>query len=184
MMPQPEGALSLGPYLAKLREVEPAPVFGHVTRVVGLVVESQGPRARVGDVCELRRAEGGEVLPVEVVGFRDGRLLSVPLGDTAGIRPGDRIVARGGVLPLAVGDGLLGRVIDGLGRPLDGARSAPWPTTARRCSRRRSTRSTAIRSSRRSAPACAPSTPCSRAAAASASASSAAAASARARCSA
>ncbi|MBP7779335.1 MAG: FliI/YscN family ATPase [Acidobacteria bacterium] len=119
-MPQPEGALSLRPYLAKLREVEPAPVFGHVTRVVGLVVESQGPRARVGDVCELRRAEGGEVLPVEVVGFRDGRLLSVPLGDTAGIRPGDRIVARGGVLTLAAGKGLLGRVIDGLGRPLDG----------------------------------------------------------------
>ena len=120
MMPQPEAALSLSPYLMRLREVDPAPVFGHVTRVVGLVVESQGPRARVGDVCELRRADGGTVLPVEVVGFRDGRLLSVPLGDTTGIRPGDRIVARGGVLSLPAGDGLLGRVIDGLGRPLDG----------------------------------------------------------------
>ena len=120
MMPPPEAALSLSPYLMRLREVDPAPVFGHVTRVVGLVVESQGPRARVGDVCELRRADGGTVLPVEVVGFRDGRLLSVPLGDTTGIRPGDRIVARGGVLSLPAGDGLLGRVIDGLGRPLDG----------------------------------------------------------------
>jgi flagellum-specific ATP synthase len=120
MMPQPEAALSLSPYLMRLREVDPAPVFGHVTRVVGLVVESQGPRARVGDVCELRRADGGTVLPVEVVGFRDGRLLSVPLGDTTGIRPGDRIVARGGVLSLPAGDGMLGRVIDGLGRPLDG----------------------------------------------------------------
>ena len=120
MMPPPEAALSLSPYLMRLREVDPAPVFGHVTRVVGLVVESQGPRARVGDVCELRRAESGAVLPVEVVGFRDGRLLSVPLGDTTGIRPGDRIVARGGVLSLPAGEGLLGRVIDGLGRPLDG----------------------------------------------------------------
>ncbi len=120
MMPPPEAALSLAPYLMRLREVDPAPVFGHVTRVVGLVVESQGPRARVGDVCELRRADGGTVLPVEVVGFRDGRLLSVPLGDTTGIRPGDRIVARGGVLSLPAGDALLGRVIDGLGRPLDG----------------------------------------------------------------
>jgi flagellum-specific ATP synthase len=120
MMPPPEAALSLAPYLMRLREVDPAPVFGHVTRVVGLVVESQGPRARVGDVCELRRADGGTMLPVEVVGFRDGRLLSVPLGDTTGIRPGDRIVARGGVLSLPAGDGLLGRVIDGLGRPLDG----------------------------------------------------------------
>ena len=120
MMPPPEAALSLSPYLMRLREVDPAPIFGHVTRVVGLVVESQGPRARVGDVCELRRADGGTVLPVEVVGFRDGRLLSVPLGDTTGIRPGDRIVARGGVLSLPAGDALLGRVIDGLGRPLDG----------------------------------------------------------------
>jgi len=119
-MPQPEAALSLAPYLVRLREADAAPVFGHVTRVVGLVVESHGPRARVGDVCELRRADSGAVLPVEVVGFRDGRLLSVPLGDTAGIRPGDRIVARGGVLSLPAGAGLLGRVIDGLGRPLDG----------------------------------------------------------------
>jgi len=119
-MRPPEPALALAPYAARLRDVEAAPVFGHVTRVVGLVVESLGPRASVGDVCELRRAEGGAVLPVEVVGFRDGRLLSVPLGDTAGIRPGDRVVARGGVLSLPAGDGLLGRVIDGLGRPIDG----------------------------------------------------------------
>lgn len=112
--------LSLDSYRARLREAEPAPMFGHVTRVVGLVIESDGPRARVGDVCELRRADGGAALPVEVVGFRDGRLLSVPLGDTAGIRPGDRIVARGGILSLPAGDRLLGRVIDGLGRPLDG----------------------------------------------------------------
>jgi flagellum-specific ATP synthase len=120
MMPLPEAALSLAPYLTRLREVEPAPVFGHVTRVVGLVVESQGPRASVGDVCQLRRTDGGAVLPVEVVGFRDGRLLTVPLGDTAGIRPGDRIVSGGGLLSLPAGDGMLGRVIDGLGRPLDG----------------------------------------------------------------
>ena len=62
MMPPPDAALSLSPYLMRLREVDPAPVFGHVTRVVGLVVESQGPRARVGDVCELRRADGGTVV--------------------------------------------------------------------------------------------------------------------------
>ncbi|MGD9906097.1 MAG: FliI/YscN family ATPase [Vicinamibacterales bacterium] len=112
--------MALAPYLRRLEESEPAPPFGAVTRVVGLVVESAGPRARVGDVCELRRGAGGPSLPVEVVGFRDGRLVSVPLGDTAGIRPGDRIVLKGGVLSLPAGDGLLGRVIDGLGRPLDG----------------------------------------------------------------
>ena len=120
-MPPPDAAvLSLDSFRARLREAEPAPMFGHVTRVVGLVIESDGPRARVGDVCELRRADTAAPLPVGVVGFRDGRLLSVPLGDTAGIRPGDRIVARGGILSLPAGDHLLGRVIDGLGRPIDG----------------------------------------------------------------
>jgi FliI/YscN family ATPase len=112
--------LSLSSYFDRLANVEPAPVSGSVVRVVGLVVESIGPRARVGEVCELRSSDGRAPLPVEVVGFRDGRLLSVPLGDTAGIRPGDRIVARGGVLSIPVGDRLLGRVIDGLGRPIDG----------------------------------------------------------------
>ena len=94
-------------------------MIGRVSRVVGLLVESNGPQARIGEVCELRRGDGSPV-PVEVVGFRDGRLLTVPLGDTNGIRPGDRIVARGGVLSMPAGDALLGRVVDGLGEPIDG----------------------------------------------------------------
>jgi FliI/YscN family ATPase len=113
-------ALVLDTYLDRVRDCEPAPVMGEVTRVVGLLVESNGPRVRVGEVCELRGAGDAPPLPVEVVGFRDGRLLSVPLGDTAGIRPGDRIVARGGTLSIPVGVRLIGRVIDGLGRPIDG----------------------------------------------------------------
>jgi len=111
--------LSLQPYVDLLSRVDPTPVQGTVTRVVGLLVESHGPQARIGDVCEVRRTHGRPV-PVEIVGFRDGRLLSVPLGDTSGIQPGDRLVARGGVPSMPAGDALLGRVIDGLGRPLDG----------------------------------------------------------------
>jgi flagellum-specific ATP synthase len=57
---------------------------------------------------------------VQVVGFRDGVVLAVPLGDTVGVQPGDRIVARGRALDIGVGRGLLGRVVDALGRPLDG----------------------------------------------------------------
>ena len=89
-------------------------------RTVGLIVESQGPRARVGELCELSGGDGDSPLWLEVVGFRDNHLLTVPLGSTAGIRPGDRLVARGMTASFPVGDGLLGRVIDGLGRPLDG----------------------------------------------------------------
>jgi FliI/YscN family ATPase len=112
--------LSLSAYLTQVAGIEPAPISGRVVRVIGLIVESIGPRARIGELCELRGDGGRPPLPLEVVGFRDGRVLLVPLGDTAGIRPGDRIVARGGVLSMPVGPTLLGRVIDGLGRPIDG----------------------------------------------------------------
>ncbi|MFN8063526.1 MAG: FliI/YscN family ATPase [Vicinamibacterales bacterium] len=112
--------LVLDRYMEKVAQAEPAPIMGEVIRVTGLLVESLGPRVRVGEVCELRGSDGSAPLPVEVVGFRDGRLLTVPLGDTAGIRPGDRIVARGGTLSIPVGVRLMGRVIDGLGRPIDG----------------------------------------------------------------
>ncbi len=113
-------AISLDRYLGRVDTLDPAPPSGEVVRVVGLVVESAGPRARVGEVCEIRRGSRGAPLPVEVVGFRDGRLLSVPLGDTAGIRPGDRVVACGRALSVPVGEAMLGRVVDALGRPIDG----------------------------------------------------------------
>ncbi|MDP1569074.1 MAG: FliI/YscN family ATPase [Vicinamibacterales bacterium] len=108
---------SLDRYTARLNRAEPLPVMGQVVRTVGLIVESKGPRARVGELCEL--IGGPTPLPLEVVGFRDGHLLSVPLGTTSGIRPGDRLVARGSVATMAVGKKLLGRVLDGLGRPID-----------------------------------------------------------------
>ncbi|MEW5981069.1 MAG: FliI/YscN family ATPase [Acidobacteriota bacterium] len=101
--------------------VDPMPIAGRVVRTVGLVVESRGPRARVGELCELRRSDGEAPLPLEVVGFRDGMVLTVPLGSTSGIRPCDVIVARGRAACVGVGDALLGRVVDGLGRPIDGA---------------------------------------------------------------
>jgi flagellum-specific ATP synthase len=106
-------------YLSRIARANPAPLAGHVSRVVGLVVESEGPHASVGEICEVRRSDGGAI-PMEVVGFRDGRLLSVPLADMSGIRPGDRLIASGAARSIGVGAGLLGRVIDGLGRPIDG----------------------------------------------------------------
>ncbi len=114
-----EPVISLHKYLARVARLEPAPVIGQVVRVVGLLVESNGPAASVGEICEVRTGRSAP-LPVEVVGFRDGRLLSVPLGETAGIRPGDPIVSSGGTLTVPVGDELLGRVINGLGQPIDG----------------------------------------------------------------
>jgi flagellum-specific ATP synthase len=113
-------AISLETYRAQLERADSLPVTGRVVRTVGLVVESRGPRARIGEICELVSDSGTAPLPLEVVGFREGILLTVPLGGTNGIRPGDRIVSRGMASAMLVGPGLLGRVIDGLGQPLDG----------------------------------------------------------------
>ncbi len=112
--------VSLQRYREQIERLDTLPVGGRVIRTVGLVVESRGPRARVGEICELVGGVGERSLPLEVVGFHEGTLLTVPLGGTSGIRPGDRIVSRGMVSAVPVGPGLLGRVIDGLGRPLDG----------------------------------------------------------------
>ncbi len=122
-------SFSLSRYFDRTASVDTLPVIGRVVRTVGLLVESEGPRARVGDLCELQGAPGEPGLTLEVVGFREGRLLSVPLGGTTGIRAGDRIVARGSTAMVPVGEELLGRVVDGLGRPLDGGRPLDAATT-------------------------------------------------------
>ncbi len=111
---------SLDPYLDLVRQTELTPLSGRVVRAVGLLIESLGPHARVGEVCEVIGGPGDEPLAVEVVGFQDGHLLSVPLGDTSGIRPGARLVARGAFASVPVGKALLGRVLDAFGRPIDG----------------------------------------------------------------
>jgi FliI/YscN family ATPase len=112
-----------------LPEIDTTPIVGHVVRSVGLLVESEGPPASVGEICEVR-TDSGRAIPVEVVGFRDGRLLSVPLTDITGVRPGDQIVSSGRTPSIPVGDGLLGRVIDGFGRPMDGLGSLRLSRTA------------------------------------------------------
>jgi flagellum-specific ATP synthase len=115
----PDG-FSLARYITRVGQVDTMPPAGRVIRSVGLLIESAGPRASVGEICEITGAPGEPSLPVQVVGFREGTLLTVPLGDTAGVRPGDRIVARAGAVSVGVGPGLLGRVVDALGQPLDG----------------------------------------------------------------
>src|SRR5262245_41835169 len=102
-------ALSLDHYINQLPQIDTMPAYGRVARTVGLLIESNGPRVSVGTMCEVLSDDGAEPLPVQVVGFRDTTVLSVPLGDTVGVRPGDRIVARAGALAIPVGPSLLGR---------------------------------------------------------------------------
>jgi len=93
---------------------------GVVKQVVGLVVEATGPEAAVGDVCEIQTGRTTPPVSAEVVGFKDGRTLLMPLGEMGGIAPGSVVVPTHRPLLAPVGGGLLGRVIDSLGEPIDG----------------------------------------------------------------
>ena len=107
----------------RLRAVDPYRLNGRVTQLIGLVVESKGPEASIGERCEILtpgHRTGTPPLQAEVVGFREGRTLLMPLGDAAGVGPGQTVVATGRAVQVGVGEGLLGRVLDGLGRPVDG----------------------------------------------------------------
>ena len=128
-----------------LERCRTAPVHapeGVVLDVVGLIIEVGGLRAAVGDALAVD-GEMGARLEIEVVGFRAGRLLTTPLGQLSGIRPGARVVRleRGATVPGTLA--LLGRVVDSFGRPLDGGgpitaehacpvNAAPPPAYARR----------------------------------------------------
>lgn len=107
-------------FLRSVREVDPVEVSGKVSRVVGLTVESSGPRASVGEICQIAYSRIRPPVRAQVVGFRDGGVLLMPLGEMAGIAPGALVRGTGRPLTVPAGPGLLGRVIDALGVPIDG----------------------------------------------------------------
>jgi flagellum-specific ATP synthase len=92
---------------------------GRVKSLIGLVIEATGLRAEVGELCTISIGRNSEPIAAEVVGFRDGGTLLMPLGEMHGIGPGIPVSGTGRPFRVAVGEHLLGRVLDGLGRPLD-----------------------------------------------------------------
>jgi len=108
----------LAPFFRRLDEFSTFRWMGRVTKVSDYLVESEGPFCTVGEGCAIITSDG-RTLAGEIVGFRDQTVLSMPLERPIGIRYGDRIVTRGTQPALRVGPGLLGRVIDGTGKPLD-----------------------------------------------------------------
>lgn len=116
----PRPGVRLRGALARLRAEPSVEARGRVVQLIGLVVESEGPVASVGEVCRIQSARHDESTLAEVVGFRNHHLLLMPLGEVHGIHPGSEVIATGAPLSVPVGEGLKGRVIDGLGRPLDG----------------------------------------------------------------
>ncbi|HYM55303.1 MAG TPA: FliI/YscN family ATPase [Solirubrobacteraceae bacterium] len=119
----PPGAL-LARASEAIREADLARRHGFVTNLIGLIIEATGLQAEVGEVCLVGTDRNRSAVSAEVVGFRDGRTLLMPLGELHGIGPGTRVLATGTSFRIAVSDELLGRVVDGLGTP-DDERPAP-----------------------------------------------------------
>ncbi|NGQ94008.1 flagellar protein export ATPase FliI [Brevibacillus sp. SYP-B805] len=113
--------LDLSKYRHALHHLDPVRVNGKVTQVVGLTIESQGPEAKLGEICLIHSQQHQEPILAEVVGFRDNKVLLMPLGEVSAIGPGCDVVATGKPLMVRVGPEILGTVLDGLGRPLEGS---------------------------------------------------------------
>src|ERR1051326_8241106 len=113
-------ASQLRPLIPEVSNIDLLPWIGQVTELVGLLIASRGPVVSVGDFCEARAANGRRIRS-QVIGFRNEQVLSLPLEEIDGMKLGDRIVARKDDAMLQVGPGLLGRVLDGFGHPIDDA---------------------------------------------------------------
>jgi flagellum-specific ATP synthase len=115
-----DASLDFKRYYNALDRSNPILARGKITKVVGLLTEAWGPVSSVGSICDIEAAAGFPPVKAEVMGFRDDRILLMPLGDLKGIGPGTSVVARHKTAEIGVGCGLLGRVVDALGNPLDG----------------------------------------------------------------
>ncbi len=112
--------IDLTPYHHRLSTLSPFRLSGMVQDAVGLVVTSQGPWLPVGGICKVYPLSGGPPALAEVIGFKGEQTLLMPLGDMHGVAPRCKVVAVSQKAQCGVGEELLGRVIDGLGRPIDG----------------------------------------------------------------
>ena len=117
------------PYLRTLKKLDLLQVIGKVIQVVGLVVEAQVQGVFIGELCRIQVSTGTYIL-AEIVGFKEEKVLLMPLGKIWGIRPGCRIYASGEPVQVKVGMGLLGRVLNGLGEPMDEKGDIEWDSIA------------------------------------------------------
>lgn len=106
-------------YLNVIDSIETMKISGKITQIVGLVIESQGPSVNLGDLCYISPRNEGMPIPAEVVGFRQNRVLLMPIGEMQGIGPGCEVFSAHQSLKVNVGHHLLGRILDGLGNPMD-----------------------------------------------------------------
>lgn len=112
--------IDLHKYIKAVNEKRFVRYSGKITKVTGLTIESNGPMASIGELCYIYPHNSSDPIKAEVVGFKDDRILLMPLGEMNGIASGSSVVASGRALSVNVGSELVGRVLDGLGNPIDG----------------------------------------------------------------
>lgn len=115
-----ERKINIKKYINKVNEKRFIKYTGKITKVTGLTIESDGPIASIGELCYIYPYHETEPILAEVVGFKEGKILLMPLGEMEGIASGSTVVASGKTLRVNVGEELIGRVLDGLGNPIDG----------------------------------------------------------------
>ncbi len=118
--------MAIGAEVDRIRRIthawEPLEKYAYIKRVVGMTLEARGPSARVGQLCRLLGDDPeADVVMAEVVGFTDNTMILLPLSELHGVRAGMRVQITPGTFRVPVGDALRGRILDGLGRPIDGA---------------------------------------------------------------
>jgi flagellum-specific ATP synthase len=109
--------MDLSRFYSRLKTADPLIEYGTVEKIVGNTIEAHGPNVTMGSVCWLENQ--GRRVPVEVVGFTEGKVIAMPLGKIDGVRQGDIIKASGRVASIGMSELLQGRVLDGLGRAID-----------------------------------------------------------------
>ncbi|MBV8069880.1 MAG: type III secretion system ATPase SctN [Acidobacteriaceae bacterium] len=119
--------LDIGRYLSKIDRMSPVSPKGRVKEAVGLLVRAIVPEARIGELCLIHNSRSRTPVKAEVVGFEGGDVLLMPLGELSDIGPESEVVPTGSPLTIRVGEGLLGRVLNGLGEPMDAAEKGPLP---------------------------------------------------------
>lgn len=111
--------LNLRQYIEAVDWISPVEVRGRVTELVGLLIRAGVPGARVGEICLIRSPHQNRALRAEVVGFRGNEVILMPLGEISDVAMGAEVISTGQSLRVKVGDNLLGRVLNGLGEPID-----------------------------------------------------------------
>lgn len=111
--------IKLDEYSEIIKKTNTMREIGKVIEIIGLIIEADGPQSSIGDLCYIYNKFDSDPVWAEVVGFRQSKILLMPLGSMEGLQPGAIVFNTGSAMKIKVGEQLLGRVLDGLGRPID-----------------------------------------------------------------